>query len=355
MIIRNPRAIYRVRGRGSGLGLAFLLLLPLACSSPADHDETVAEHEQEQAERSLVIYSGRSKSLVGPLLERFEKASGIEVQVRYGGTAELAATILEEGTGSPADVFLAQDAAALAAVSAAGLLQPLPEEVLRRVEQRFSSASGDWVGLSGRARTVVYNPERIAVEELPRSLQQVTEERYRGRFGIAPANASLQAHLALYRALHGGERLDQLLAGLVANQPQRYPMNSAIVEAVVNGEVDFGLVNHYYLWRVLAENPAASAKNFWMDEDLGSTFLNMAGAGTLSASAAALKLMRYLVSDDAQTYFATETYEYPLVSGIEPAVELMPLADQVAGQVDFSRVAVELVPAQEAIAASGLL
>nr|XP_061797910.1 major ferric iron-binding protein-like [Nerophis lumbriciformis] len=351
-MIKASQTTFGIRLLGAGLATVLVLLLIPACSPSAEQGATPATEERTTA-KSLVIYSGRSKSLVGPLLERFEAASGVSVQVRYGGTAELAATMLEEGEGSPADVFLAQDAAALAAVSAAGLLEPLPEDIRQRVDSRFSAA--DWVGLSGRARTVVYNTERITVEELPHSLEQVAEERYRGRFGIAPANASLQAHLALYRAVRGGEQLDLLLAALVANDPQRYPKNGAIVEAVINGEVDFGLVNHYYLWRALAERPEAPAKNFWMTEGGGSTFINLAGAGTLSGSDAALELLRFLVSDQAQTYFAAETFEYPLVAGIEPAVELVPLAGQVAEQADFSQVAAELIPAQEAIAASGLL
>lgn len=351
-MIQGRKTSRRFTHFATGLAAVLLSLLSVACTQPAEQGSEAASGSASATE-PLVVYSGRSKSLVGPLLEQFEAASGIKVEVRYGGTAELAATILEEGGGSPADIFLAQDAAALAAVSQAGLLKALPEDIRQRVDSRFSAT--DWVGLSGRARTVVYNTERITVEELPTSLEEVAAERYRGRFGIAPANASLQAHMALYRAVRGAEQLDKLLAALVANDPQRYPKNGAIVEAVINGEVDFGLVNHYYLWRALTENPEAPAKNFWMAGGDGSTFLNLAGAGTLSGSPSALELLRYLVSEPAQTYFAAETFEYPLLAGVEPAVGLVPLEGQITEQVDFSQVAAELLPAQEAITASGLL
>ncbi|RMH19828.1 MAG: extracellular solute-binding protein [Acidobacteria bacterium] len=323
---------------------AALSFLPLiaACSAP-------------EPEASVVVYSGRNKSLIGPLLERFESEKGIRTEVRYGGTAELAATLLEEGTATPCDVFIAQDAASLGELSKAGMLKPLPAAVLGRVAPAFASPQGDWVGISGRARVVVYNPERIAEEELPKSLEEVGDPRYRGRFGVAPANASFQAHMAYYRAVKGADALAALLDAMVANEPQRYPKNSAIVEAVIRGEVDFGLVNHYYLWRALAEDPAAPGRNFTMP-DPTAAFLNLAGAGVTSSNEAAVQLVEYLLADDGQRYFAQRTYEYPLVAGIEPPVDLAPLTpEQLENQIDFARIAEELEPTLEAIAASGLL
>src|SRR5215216_4545304 len=132
------------------------------------------------SEGSLVVYSGRNEELVGPIIERFEEESGIDVEVRYGDTAELAATILEEGRNSPADVFFAQDAGALGAVADEGLFVKLPEETLDRVEERFRSPNGEWVGVSGRARVVAYNTEVLSEEELPDSIFGFTDPEWEG-------------------------------------------------------------------------------------------------------------------------------------------------------------------------------
>lgn len=331
----------------SALAVCALLALTAACNGPADPPET-------NDVRTVTVYSGRNESLVQPLLDRFAAEHDVEVEVRYGSTAELAATLLEEGDATPAEVFISQDAAALGALSARQLLLPLPATVRERVPTGYASPRGDWVGLSGRARVVVYNPQRITVDELPRSLEQVADPRYAGRFGIAPTNASFQAHMAAYRAVNGARALDDLLAGIVANEPQIFPKNGPIVEAVVAGEIDWGLVNHYYLWRVLAERPDAPGRNYFMPEGEISSFVNLAGAGMLRASPAAEELLAYLVSEPAQRYFAGETYEYPLVTGVDAAVDLPPLAELGSRSVDFADVAAALEPTLEAIRASGL-
>lgn len=304
----------------------------------------------------LVVYSGRNKSLIGPVLDRFTQKTGIETKVRYGETAEMAATILEEGAATPADVFVGQDAAALGAVAAAGMFHPVPEEIAARVPARFGSGSNrDWVGLSGRVRTVVYNTERMQPEDLPRSLEQLTDPRYRRRFGVAPANGSFQAHMAVYRVVRGSEALMQLLEGITANEPRRYPNNGAIVEAVLAGEVDFGLVNHYYLRRALAERPDAPGANYVFPEGEASSFANVAGAGLLGRRVEAARLVEYLLSDEAQQYFARETFEYPLVPGVAADPALQPLAGIRTPEVDFGRVAKELHETLTAIRKSGLL
>lgn len=342
--------------KSSGIAAAALALsLLLTACSPGEQDTTTPP---ENEEKPLVVYSGRNQSLIDDLLKKFEEATGQTTEVRYGGTAELAATLLEEGSGSPCDVFIAQDAGALGAVAQKSLFRPLPSDVLERIPNQFRSPQGDWVGLSGRARVVVYNTERITPEELPQSLEETADERFKGRFGVAPANGSFQAHMAVYHAVHGADALNSLLDGMVANEPQRYPKNSAIVEAVIQGEVDWGLVNHYYLWRALQENPEAPAKNFAMPADASggmASFVNLAGAGVLSEHPGALELMRFLVSDEAQRYFAEQTFEYPLVEGIEPTEGLTPLAELAADQLDFGQVSASLESALEAISGTGLL
>lgn len=326
-------------------------LLAGACTSSEPEGASTGEAAVDAS--PLTVYSGRSEALVGPLFERFEAASGIETRVRYAGTAELAATLLEEGDSSPADVFISQDAAALGALSARGLLAELPAAVLERVRPAHRSPAGDWVGLSGRARSVVYNTEMIAVEDLPSTLEEVTQPRYRGRFGVAPANASFQAHMAAYRVVRGEEALGSLLAGLAANEPARYPKNSAIVEAVIAGEVELGLVNHYYLHRALDEAPGAPARNAFMEADGVSAFVNLAGAAPLGERPEAVRLIEFLLSEEAQLYFREETHELPLAIGVEAGSEGVEALSE--AQVDFASIAAALEPTLRQIQESGLL
>jgi iron(III) transport system substrate-binding protein len=304
---------------------------------------------------ALTVYAGRNENLVGPILGRFTQKTGVAVDVRYGSTSELVATLLEEGEHTPADLFISQDAAALGALSKSGMLRQLAEAQLDRVPQRFRSPNGDWVGLSGRARVVVYNTDRMTPDQLPQSLADVVDSRFSGRWGVAPTNASFQAHMALVAALGGQETLTELLAGMVSNEPNRYPKNSPIVAAVIAGEIDWGLTNHYYLWRALKENPDAPAKNYFMPAGDASSFINMAGVGMLSEHADAAQLIDFLLSDEAQTYFAEETFEYPLVPGVPASVDLPALELMQTPDADYRAVSAALERALQQILDSGLI
>lgn len=334
-----------------GLALTPRALAPLAlvvlvaCGEPAPTD---------RAQEPLIVYSGRSESLIGPILARFE-APGLPVKVRYGDTAEMTATLLEEGHNTPADVFISQDAAALGALSDAGLLRLLPPSTLERVAPRFRAFAGTWVGLSGRARTVVYNPEAVSPQELPQRLEDVTSPRFEGRYGVPPTNGSFQAHMAVFHAVEGAEALDWLLAGMVANEARRYPNNRAIVQAVATGEVDFGFVNHYYISRALREDPAAPLAMFYMPEGAASNFVNMAGGAVLSDRPEAGDLLDFLLSDEAQRYFSSETFEYPLIDSVDPATDLPPLTSVPTPEVDFATVSSLLEETLEKLNGSGLV
>lgn len=292
---------------------------------------------------SLTVYSGRSEELVGPLLERFETASGISVEARYGDSAELASLLLEEGDRSPADVFFSQDAGALGAVAEGGLLAPLDPEVLGRVEARFQDDDGRWVGVSGRARVLAYSTERLTEADLPRSVTDLTEPAWAARIGWVPTNASLQAFVTAFRQLEGEDAASAWLEGIVANDPVVYENNTGAVEGVAAGEVDVALVNHYYLMQLLAENGPEYpvANHFFAGGDLGS-LVNVAGAGILSSSEradAAAELVDYLVSEDAQTYFSEETFEYPLVDGMAADPGLPALDEIESPEIDLDRLA----------------
>lgn len=323
-----------------------LTAVALSCGTPDERDAIEVQ--------SVTVYCGRSESLVSALFDRFTASTGIKVRVRYGDTAELAATLREEGDATPAELFVSQDAAALGALSDAQRLRALPPLLLGRVAPNLRSSRGDWIALSGRARVVVYNPQRVRIEELPQSLDDAIDPRWRGRFGIAPTNGSFQAHMALVLVTRGADGLRALLDGLAANEPRRYASNGSIVAAVIAGEVDWGLVNHYYLWRAKQENPSAAAENYFMPGGTDSTFVNLAGAGLLRDTPAARSLIEFLLADESQRYFADATFEYPAVAGIPPAPGLPSLDTGEIGVVEYGKLAAALDTTLELIHDSGL-
>lgn len=339
--------------------LTTLVTLIAACGAPESTTTTATDAAPPAStvpagDQSVTLYSGRNEKLIAPLLQQFTQKSGIKVQARYGETAEMAATLLEEGARTPAGVFLSQDAAALGAVTKAGLARPLPEDVTSRIEPRFAGPDRKWAGVSGRARTVVYNPKKINPEQLPQSLEDVGNRRYRGRWGVAPLNASFQSQMAVYHALNGPEALDRLLKSMVDNQPRRYPRNGAIVEAVATGEIDWGLVNHYYVWEAKKDRPALPVENFFMPKGDASSLVNVAGVALLSDDPDAVELVKFLVSDEAQRYFAEKTFEYPLVATVQPVTALQPLDQLRTPDIDFARVSEVLPETLSRINASGL-
>lgn len=280
----------------------------------------------------LVVYAGRNENLVRPLLDRFAKETGIDIRVRYNDTAELLPTILEEGSNSRADVFLSQDAGALGELASKLLLRPLPEEILDQVEARFRDEGGRWVGVTGRARVIAYNTERVKPDDLPSSVLEVTDPKWRGKVGFPPTNASFVSFVTSLREMVGDERTRSFLEGLKANGAKRYDNNVVTLDAVASGEIELGLVNHYYLYNEFKERPEAPVANHYPGQASGGegTFVNVSGVGILTNTgepAAAERFVKFLLDEDAQRFFRDETAEYPLRKGVDPIAELPPLRD----------------------------
>lgn len=320
--LRRPLAV---------LATAALALGVAACSSDGNTGGDAG---------SITVYSGRSEELVGPLFEQFTEATGIEVNARYGDTAELAAQILEEGGNSPADVFFAQDAGALGAVAAAGDFAELSADQLDAVPEAFRSPDGLWVGVSGRARVVVYNTDTVDPATLPDTIQGLTDPQWAGRVGWAPTNGSFQSFVTALRVVEGEDAAAGWLGAMVDNDTQAYEKNSAIVAAVAAGEIEVGLVNHYYLYQYLAENPDAPVANAYGATGQVEALVNVAGVGILSSAAnaeGASAFVDYLLSTPAQEYFASETFEYPLAAGVPAPADLPPLASLGVEDLDLSR------------------
>lgn len=267
------------------------------------------------SEASLVVYSGRSQEFIEPFFERFSEESGIKIEVRYGDSAALAAQILEEGSNTPADLFLSQDAGALGAVSAARLFTQLPENLLNQVAQKYKSTDSDWIALTGRARVFAYAPDRVKV--LPKTVVSLTDPTWKGRIGIAPTNSSFQAFVTAMIQEQGELATEAWLRGIMKNSVKFYEKNSLIVQAIDSGEIDAGLTNHYYKWEVSEElgRPINVEISFFGQGDIGN-LVNVSGAGIMATSKnqdKSIQLIAYLLSKNEQARFVTETHEYSIV------------------------------------------
>lgn len=302
--------------------LAPALALGLAGCAPSD-------------DSALVIYAGRSEALIQPLIDKYIEETGVEVEVRYAGSAELAAQLLEEGANSPADVFLAQDPGALGAVSKAGLLKNLNQVILDLVDQQYRAADGTWIGVSGRVRVLNYNPAKVS--DLPSKVMDLAKPQYKGRVGIAPSNASFQAFVTAMRFVEGEAATLEWLKAMKVNGVV-YEKNSAILEAVESGQVDMGLINHYYWFarakEVGKENMTSKLAQF-KASDVGN-LRNVAGVGIVSSDPKAEAFIKYLLSASAQKYFVEQTFEYPLIKDVQPYEGLTPLSDIPAPEFDLN-------------------
>jgi iron(III) transport system substrate-binding protein len=280
----------------------------------------------------ITVYSGRSEELVGALFAQFTEETGIEVQARYGDTAELAAQLLEEGDASPAQVYFAQDAGALGAVEDAGLFVPLPDSVATLVPASYRSVDGMWTGVSGRARVIAYDSQQLSAAEVPQSIFDLTDPKWKGQVAIAPTNASFQSFVTAMRVSQGDEVTRQWLEGLVANNVQKFEKNGLILDAVDTGQAQLGLINHYYWYQKAAEvGPDAmrAQLGFTKPQDPGS-LVNVAGVGMLQDNANAAKLVEWLLSPSTQEWFVTNTWEYPLLPSVA-AAEGLPSLDTLRG------------------------
>lgn len=309
-IFQNPKLVLVI--------VPLLLISIVSCSSGNTEDE----------KETLTIYSGRSESLVGPIIEQFSDSTGIETQVKYGKTPELAATILEEGDMTPADIFFAQDPAGLGSVE--HMFAIIPEEILVDVGEDFKSRDNKWVGLSGRARTVIYNTDVLTEDQLPDDLFGFTDPKWKGKIGWAPTNGSFQAMVTAMRKLWGEEKTKEWLQGIQTNEPKIYPNNTTTVAAVENGEVEVGFVNHYYLYRFLEERGMDfSARNYHDRAGGPGDLILVAGAGILENSQnkeSAEKFLEFMLSPVSQQFFASQNYEYPVVEGVKINSMLTPLS-----------------------------
>ncbi|MEX0684380.1 MAG: iron ABC transporter substrate-binding protein [Balneolales bacterium] len=301
--------------------------------------------------QNLTIYSGRSKALVEPIINQFEAETGINVRVRYGGTTQLALAILEEGERSPADLFWAQDAGALGALTSENNFDNLPRNTLEKVSAQYRGQGGKWIATSGRARVLAYSTSRVDTAQLPKSIFDLDDPRWRGRIGWAPANGSFQSSLTALRKIHGNEQALIWLQDIKNNGAESYSNNTSIVQAIAAGEVDMGLVNHYYLYRFLENDPDFPVDQAFFEAGDTGNLVNVSGIGLLNSAInkdTAIQFIDFLLSTSSQEYFTEEVYEYPVIpnvrgilhhknpAGLGPDIDLEELGD-LDGTLDLLR------------------
>jgi len=349
MQIPRPLAVAR---RASFVAVLGVLAVTLAaCGGTSQPDSSTqapapvqppdtAPVDQADAPGAIVVYSGRNENLVADVFVAFTAATGIEVEVRYGDTAELAIQILEEGDRSPADVYFGQDAGALGALQAQGRFAPLPDDLVELVDPRYRSREGAWIGITGRSRNLVVNTDRLATGDVPTSVLDLVDPRWKGQVGWAPTNGSFQSFVTAMRLIEGEDATRTWLEAMIANEVALYENNTSIVEAVGRGEITIGLTNNYYLPRFVAEDADFPAANVYLPGDVGG-IVNVAGVGVLVSStrpSGAVELVRFLLSAEVQEAFGTrvDAAEFPLRRGVTSG--LLPALDSLgAPDLDLSR------------------
>ncbi|OYR68373.1 extracellular solute-binding protein [Halorubrum ezzemoulense] len=292
--------------------------------------------EMPALEGELTVYSGRGEFLVGDLVGYIDDLyDDLDLTVRYNSSTDHVNAIINEGEGSPADVFYSVNAGSLGALADAGRTQALPDDVTGKVRGEFHT--GQWVGTSGRARTVPYNTESVSEDGLPDDIMAYPDE-FEGDLGWAPSYGSAQAFVTAMRLLEGEEATREWLEAMVERGAATYPDEFRACQEIADGEIDAAFTNHYYIQRVLDGNPEAPIATSFTQGDAGAVF-NVAGAAvvdTASNADLAANFVRHLLSAEAQDYFARSTFEYPLIPEVEPIGDLPTIDELDVPDIDLS-------------------
>jgi iron(III) transport system substrate-binding protein len=278
---------------------------------------------------SITLYNGQHEQTTAQLVAGFERLTGIHVNVRSDDEAVLGNQIIQEGSNSPADVFYTENTPVLEALQERGLLAPLRPSTLAKVPALYDSPQGDWVGVSARASVLVYNTSQVRPSELPSSILELAQPKWKGRIGFAPSETDFQPLITAIVKLDGLAAAEKWLLGLKANGTV-YPDNETVVAQVNNGESAVGIINHYYWYRLRDEvgrGGMHSALHYYAPHDPGD-LIDVSGAAVLKSSShqdAAQKFVAFLVSKAGQEILAhSESYEYPLGSGVQTTEPLRP-------------------------------
>jgi iron(III) transport system substrate-binding protein len=290
---------------------------------------------------AITLYNGQHEQTTAALVAAFEQQTHIKVNVRSGDEAELADQIIQEGSSSPADVFYTENTPVLEALRERGLLAPVAASTLAAIPSRYDSTQGDWVGVSARVSVLVYNTSQIKPSQLPSSILELAQPKWKGKLGFAPSETDFQPLITAITKLDGAATAERWLRGLQTNS-RLYPDNETVVAQVNNGESAVGLINHYYWYRLrdeVGQSGLHSALHYYAPHDPGA-LLNVSGAAVLKSSshqAAAQAFVAFLVSREGQEAIAhSHSYEYPLRPGVSPASSLRPFDELEPAPISLS-------------------
>jgi iron(III) transport system substrate-binding protein len=324
------RRVWRAVGL---MTVAGMLAAVTACGAGAGGGDAPAN--------GLVLYNGQHEQTTQALVNAFEKQTGITVTVKSDDEDVLAEQIMQEGSRSPADVFYTENSPALMKLAEQHLLAPVQQSTLAAVPAGDSSPNGNWVGVSGRVSVLVYNTSQLKPSQLPSSVMDLASPKWAGKLGIAPGETDFQPVITSIADTYGRAAaltwLDRVKANAGSHQ---YPDNETLTSEVNSGQVEIGLINHYYWYRLRAEIGAGamhSALHYLANSDPGYV-LDVSGAAVLASSthkSAAQKFLAFLVSAQGQRIIASgDSFEYPLRPGVAAHAGLPPLSSLHPDQAD---------------------
>ena len=313
---------------------AVLVLVTAACGGDGGADAAAGQP-------TLTLYNAQHEELLQEIVPGFTKATGIKVKMRNGDDFELANQLVQEGSASPADVFLTENSPAMTLVDSKDLFAPLDDGTLAQVPAQFSPADGRWMGFAARSTVLAYNTDKVQESELPASIMELAEPQWKGRVSFSPSGADFQAIVSAVVALKGEGAAQKWLDGLKANGTV-YQGNNVVLKSVNDGQTDTGIIYHYYWYRDQEESGASSdntALHYFGNQDPGA-FLSVSGAGVLKSSdhpKEAQQFVKYLSGIKGQTALA-ESYalEYPLNPDVPAHPAIKPLAELEPPEVEVS-------------------
>lgn len=319
--------------------LAALAALALtACSDSADQAEAPSQ-DAEESKPTVTVYSARAEHLIQPMFDRYTEETGVEVRYITDSAGALIQRLKAEGSNTPADVLLTVDAGNLWQAEQADVLQPIESEVLERhIPDHLQSANDEWFALSVRARTIVYSTERVDPSELS-TYEALAEDKWQGRLCLRTAKKVYnQSLVATMINTLGEEKTEEIVSGWVENlAAPPHSNDTSAMEAVLAGQCDVTLVNTYYFGRMQQENPDIKLALFWPNQEGRGVHINVSGAGLTKHAKqpeAAVELLEWLASPEAQAQFAELNQEYPANSNVEPSESVAAWGDFKADSVN---------------------
>lgn len=290
---------------------------------------------------TITVYNAQHENLGKAWADGFTKATGVKVEMRQGSDTEMSNQLLKEADRSPADVFLTENSPAMVQVANAGLFAPVDAKVTGNVPANLRPASGAWTGIAARATVFAYNPTKIPEADLPKSLLDLADPKWNGRWGASPTGADFQAIVSALLQLKGNQATaDWLKAMKTGSKP--YKGNSTAMKAVNNGEVDGAVIYHYYWFGDQAktkENSNNVKLHYFRNQDPGA-FVSVSGGGVLKSSKnqpAANAFLDYITSTDGQAALASSGFEYAVNPQAKLAAGLVPIADLQPPTIDIDK------------------